>query len=206
MGQIKIKTCPIEGIYVLEPTVHRDSRGYFMETFSKRDMEEAGLSAKFVQENQSGSKKGVIRGLHFQKQQPQGKIIRVAYGKIYDVAVDLRKGSVTFGQWHGMELSSENKKQLYIPEGFAHGFLVLSDYAEVCYQCTGFYVPGDEGGLAWNDPELGILWPQVSGIYDGTPSCVRYCMEDGTPICMSEKDQQWPGLRGIDRINIQKTI
>lgn len=202
MGQIKIQTCPIEGLCVIEPAVHTDGRGYFMETYNKRELLKAGLSAEFVQENQSGSKKGVLRGLHYQKQHPQGKIVRVAYGKIYDVAVDLRRESLTFGKWYGGELSLENKRQIYIPERFAHGFLVLSDYAEVCYQCTGFYEPGDEGGVAWNDPDIKILWPGIEGGYDGTPFCGGYRMKDGTPVCMSEKDQCWPRLKDIEIVNI----
>ena len=159
MGQIKVTTCPIEGLYVIEPTVHGDARGYFMETYNQKDMEEAGLTMKFVQDNQSCSTKGVLRGLHFQKEFPQGKLVRVVKGTVFDVAVDLRSDSKTYGQWFGVELSEENKKQFYISEGFAHGFLVLSDIAEFCYKCTDFYHPGDEGGLAWNDPEIGIQWP-----------------------------------------------
>ena len=124
----------------------------------------------FVQDNQSSSTKGVLRGLHFQKQFPQGKLVRVVKGSVFDVAVDLRSGSETYGKWFGVELTEENKKQFYIPEGFAHGFLVLSDLAEFCYKCTDFYHPGDEGGLAWNDPEIGIEWPELTGEYHGTAS------------------------------------
>ena len=163
MGQIKVSKCPIEGLYVIEPAVHGDSRGYFMETYNQKDMEEAGLNMKFVQDNQSCSTKGVLRGLHFQKEFPQGKLVRVIKGTVFDVAVDLRSGSETYGKWFGIELSEENKKQFYISEGFAHGFLVLSDVAEFCYKVTDFYHPGDEGGLAWNDPEIGIVWPQLKG-------------------------------------------
>lgn len=165
MGQIKVSKCPIEGLYVIEPAVHGDSRGYFMETYNQKDMEEAGLNMKFVQDNQSCSTKGVLRGLHFQKEFPQGKLVRVIKGTVFDVAVDLRSGSKTYGKWFGIELSEENKKQFYISEGFAHGFLVLSDVAEFCYKVTDFYHPGDEGGLAWNDPEIGIVWPQLKGEY-----------------------------------------
>ena len=168
MGQIKVEKCPIEGLYVIEPTVHGDNRGYFMETYNQNDMHEAGLDMVFVQDNQSMSKKGVLRGLHFQKKYPQGKLVRVIKGTVFDVAVDLRPESETYGKWYGLELSEKNKKQFYISEGFAHGFLVLSDEAEFCYKCTDFYHPGDEGGLAWNDPDIGIEWPQVQGVYRGT--------------------------------------
>lgn len=191
MGQIKVTPCPIEGLYVIEPTVHGDSRGYFMETYSQRDMEEAGLNMKFVQDNQSMSVKGVLRGLHFQKQYPQGKLVRVIKGRVFDVAVDLRAGSDTYGKWYGVELTEENKKQFYISEGFAHGFLVLSDTAEFCYKCTDFYHPGDEGGLAWNDPSIGITWPEVSGSYPGNASAAGYTLANGTPLNLSEKDQKW---------------
>ena len=191
MGQIRVTPCPIEGLYVIEPTVHGDSRGYFMETYSQRDMEQAGLTMQFVQDNQSMSVKGVLRGLHFQKQHPQGKLVRVIRGRVFDVAVDLRAGSATYGQWYGVELTAENKKQFYISEGFAHGFLVLSDTAEFCYKCTDFYHPGDEGGLAWNDPAIGIQWPEVTGQYPGNANAHGYALSDGTPLNLSEKDQNW---------------
>lgn len=194
MGHIKVTTCPIEGLYVIEPTVHGDSRGYFMETYSQRDMAEAGLNMVFVQDNQSMSVKGVLRGLHFQKQYPQGKLVRVIKGRVFDVAVDLRADSVTYGKWYGVELTEENKKQFYISEGFAHGFLVLSDTAEFCYKCTDFYHPGDEGGLAWNDPAIGIQWPELIGAYSGSASAQGYTLSDGTPLNLSEKDQKWLGL------------
>ena len=142
MGQIKVTKAPIEGLYVIEPTVHGDNRGYFMETYNQNDMQEAGLDMVFVQDNQSMSAKGVLRGLHFQKQYPQGKLVRVIRGTVFDVAVDLRAGSETFGKWYGVELSEENKKMFYISEGFAHDFLVLSDVAEFCYKVTDFYHPG----------------------------------------------------------------
>lgn len=191
MGQIEIETCPIEGLYIITPAVHGDSRGYFMETYNQKDMEEKGLTMRFVQDNQSCSVKGVLRGLHFQKEYPQGKLVRVVKGRVFDVAVDLREGSSTYKKWFGVELSEENKKQFYIPEGFAHGFLVLSDIAEFCYKCTDFYHPGDEGGLAWNNPEIGIQWPELVGEYKGTASAEGYTLLDGTPIVMSEKDQKW---------------
>ena len=194
MGQIKVTPCPIEGLYVIEPAVHGDSRGYFMETYSLRDMQEAGLDMVFVQDNQSMSVKGVLRGLHFQKQFPQGKLVRVIKGSVFDVAVDLRESSPTYGKWYGVELTEENKKQFYIPEGFAHGFLVLSDTAEFCYKCTDFYHAGDEGGLAWNDPAIGIQWPQVTGAYSGSASAQGYTLTDGTPLNLSDKDQAWACL------------
>ena len=166
-----------------------------METYNQKDMEEAGLTMNFVQDNQSCSTKGVLRGLHYQKQFPQGKLVRVIKGKVFDVAVDLRTHSETYGKWFGVELSEENKKQFYIPQGFAHGFLVLSDVAEFCYKCTDFYHPGDEGGMAWNDPQIGIEWPEVTGEYKGTASAQGYCLKDGTPLNLSEKDQKWSGFK-----------
>ena len=187
MGQIKVTKAPIEGLYIIEPTVHGDARGYFMETYNQQDMQEAGLDMVFVQDNQSMSKKGVLRGLHFQKQYPQGKLVRVFEGSVFDVAVDLRKDSPTYGQWYGEILSAENKKQLYISEGFAHGFLVLSDTATFCYKCTDFYHPGDEGGIAWNDSIIGIEWPGVH--YDDLRK--SFVMNDRTPITLSDKDKKW---------------
>lgn len=194
MGQIKVTKAPIEGLYIIEPAVHGDSRGYFMETYNKRDMEEAGLNLNFVQDNQSMSVKGVLRGLHFQKQFPQGKLVRVIKGKVFDVAVDLRKNSKTYGKWYGVELTEDNKKQFYISEGFAHGFLVLSEVAEFCYKVTDFYHPGDEGGLAWNDPAIGIDWG-VQGDYNGTASAEGYTLPNGTKLILSEKDQKWLNLK-----------
>ena len=179
MGKITVTPCDIEGLYVIEPTVFKDERGYFVETYNQNDMKEAGLDMVFVQDNQSMSTRCVLRGLHFQKQFPQGKLVRVVRGKVFDVAVDLRSDSKTYGKWFGVELSAENMKQFYIPEGFAHGFLVLSDEAEFCYKCTDFYHPGDEGGLAWNDPEIGVEWP----------------LEEGVDLIISEKDQKWKGLK-----------
>lgn len=195
MSQIKVTPCSIDGLYVIEPTVHGDSRGYFIETYNQRDMEEAGLNMAFVQDNQSMSVKGVLRGLHFQKQYPQGKLVRVIRGSVFDVAVDLRPGSETYGKWCGVELSAENHMQFYISEGFAHGFLVLSDEAEFCYKCTDFYHPGDEGGLAWNDPTIGIEWPGVIGEYAGNASADGYTLADGTPLLLSDKDQRWRTLK-----------
>ncbi|MBQ9104226.1 MAG: dTDP-4-dehydrorhamnose 3,5-epimerase [Clostridia bacterium] len=190
MGQIKVEKCEIEGLYVITPAVHGDDRGYFMESYNLNDMKEQGLDMVFVQDNQSMSKKGVLRGLHFQKQFPQGKLVRVIRGRVFDVAVDIRKESKTFGKWFGIELTAENKKQFYVSPGFAHGFLVLSDEAEFCYKVTDFYHPGDEGGIAWNDPEVGINWPEIVGEYNGTANAEGYTLTDGTKILLSEKDQK----------------
>lgn len=179
MGKFNFMKTQIDGVYILETGVFGDSRGYFMETYNYNDFKNAGLDLVFVQDNQSSSKKGVLRGLHFQKTHPQGKLVRVIKGEVFDVAVDIRKDSKTFGNWVGVTLSSENKKQFYIPQGFAHGFLVLSDEAEFCYKCTDFYDPKDEGGIAWDDPEIGIEWP-MDGIEETT---------------LSEKDKKWEGIK-----------
>ena len=179
MGKIKVTACDIEGLYVIEPTVFKDERGYFVETYNQNDFKEAGLDMVFVQDNQSMSVRGVLRGLHYQKQYPQGKLVRAIRGTVFDVAVDLRTSSKTYGKWFGVLLSAENKKQFYIPEGFAHGFLVLSDLAEFCHKCTDFYHPGDEGGLAWNDPEIGVEWP----------------IEPDMELIISEKDKKWGGFK-----------
>lgn len=198
MGQIKVTGCPIQGLYIIEPTVHGDDRGYFIETYNQKDMAEAGLDMVFVQDNQSMSHKGVLRGLHFQKQYPQGKLVRAIKGRVFDVAVDLRDGSPSYGQWFGVELSEENKKQFYVSPGFAHGFLVLSETAEFCYKVTDFYRPGDEGGLAWNDPAIGIQWPEVVGTYPGSASPEGYTMTDGMPLILSEKDKHWGSLKDTE--------
>lgn len=178
MGKIKVTRCEIEGLCVIEPKVFFDERGYFVETYNENDFKTEGFDVRFVQDNQSMSVKGVLRGLHFQKEHPQGKLVRCLKGRVYDVAVDLRASSPTFGKWFGVELTAENKKQFFVPEGFAHGFLVLSDEAEFAYKCTDFYHPGDEGGLYWNDPQIGIEWP----------------VEEGMELIISEKDQKWGGL------------
>jgi len=178
MGKIKIETCEIQGLKVITPTVHTDERGYFMETYNYRDYQAAGIDMEFVQDNQSSSQKGVLRGLHFQMNHPQDKLVRVISGEVFDVAVDLRKGSATYGKWYGVLLSEENKKQFFIPKNFAHGFLVLSDSAEFVYKCTDFYHPGDEGGLAWNDTNIGIQWP----------------VPEGMELIISEKDQKWGSI------------
>nr|WP_318686198.1 dTDP-4-dehydrorhamnose 3,5-epimerase [uncultured Acetatifactor sp.] len=178
MGKITVETCEIEGLKIITPTVFGDARGYFMETYHYEDYRAAGISEVFVQDNQSASKKGVLRGLHFQKQFPQAKLVRVIRGEVFDVAVDIRPGSKTFGKWHGVLLSEENKRQFFIPENFAHGFLVLSDYAEFCYKCTDFYHPNDEGGILYNDPEIGVEWP----------------VSEGLELILSEKDTKWEGI------------
>ena len=191
MSNFKIEKCPIDGLYIIEPRCFGDSRGYFMETYNLKELSEAGLDAVFVQDNQSMSVKGVLRGLQFQKEHPQGKLVRVIKGTVFDVAVDIRKNSRSFGKWYGVELSEENKKQFYIPEGFAHGFLVLSETAEFCYKCTDFYHPEDEGGLAWDDPDIGIEWPGVYFVKD------KAFIDGGTPVSLSEKDCLWPSFQSL---------
>ena len=181
MGKISVETTPIEGLLVITPKVFGDERGYFMETYNIEDFREAGLDCTFVQDNQSASKKGVIRGLHFQIEHPQDKLVRVIRGEVFDVAVDMRKGSPTYGQWYGVRLSEENKKMFFIPKNFAHGFLVLSDYAEFTYKCTELYHPNDEGGIIYNDPNIGIDWP----------------IEDEAALIFSEKDKHWPTLKEL---------
>lgn len=175
MGKFKFIETSIEDVYIIEPTVFGDERGYFMETYHQNEFKEAGLDLNFVQDNQSKSTKGVLRGLHFQYNNPQGKLVRVIKGEVFDVAVDLRKNSPTYGQWEGVTLSESNKKQFYVPEGFAHGFLVLSDEAEFTYKCTDFYDHEDEGGILWNDPEIGIEWP----------------LDNIETVKLSEKDENW---------------
>ncbi len=180
MGKITVATCHIEGLKVIAPQVFADQRGYFMETYNYNDFKEAGIDCVFVQDNQSASMKGVLRGLHFQISHPQDKLVRVLSGAVYDVAVDLRLDSPTYGQWHGVHLSAENHKQFFIPKNFAHGFLVLSEYAEFAYKCTEFYHPNDEGGLLYNDPDIGVEWP----------------VPEGMEVILSERDKQWKGLKG----------
>lgn len=179
MGKITITECEIEGLKVIEPTVFGDERGYFMETYNHNDYKEAGLDMEFVQDNQSMSIKGVLRGLHFQINYPQDKLVRVISGEVFDVAVDLRPGSRTFGKWFGVILSAENKKQFFIPKNFAHGFLVLSESAEFVYKCTDFYHPNDEGGLLWSDSDIGIQWPIVEEM----------------ELIISDKDKKWSGIK-----------
>ncbi len=183
MGKIKVTSdCNgIEGLKVIEPAVFGDARGYFMETYNYNDFKEAGIDCEFVQDNQSSSTKGVLRGLHFQINFPQDKLVRVVNGEVFDVAVDLRKGSKTFGKWYGVVLSAENKKQFFIPKDFAHGFIVLSDEAEFCYKVTDFYHPNDEGGLMWNDPEIGVEWPMPEGMTEND-------------LILSDKDKVHPSF------------
>ncbi|MGN0524199.1 MAG: dTDP-4-dehydrorhamnose 3,5-epimerase [Eubacterium sp.] len=180
MGQISVEknVGGIEGLCVITPTVHGDSRGYFMETYNKKDMLEAGIDIDFVQDNQSSSTYGVLRGLHRQINYPQAKLVRVISGRVFDVAVDLRENSKTYGKWYGIELSGENQKQFLIPRGFAHGFLVLSDTAVFGYKVDDFFHPNDEGGIAWNDPTINIQWP----------------IPRGMNIQLSEKDKSWKNL------------
>jgi dTDP-4-dehydrorhamnose 3,5-epimerase len=182
MGQFNFIETPIEGMYVIEPKLFADTRGYFMETYNYQDFCKAGLSMKFVQDNQSRSSKGVLRGLHFQTRNPQGKLVRVIRGGVFDVGVDLRSASPTYGKWYGAIISEENRRQLYIPEGFAHGFLVTSNEAEFVYKCTNYYDPGSEGGIAWNDPDIGIEWP-LDGIGE---------------VILSDRDRRAPFLRDVD--------
>lgn len=183
MGKIKVTdNCNgIKGLKLIEPAVFGDERGYFMETYNYRDFAEAGIECTFVQDNQSASKKGVLRGLHFQIEHPQAKLVRAIKGEIFDVAVDLRKNSETFGKWFGVVLSEENKKQLFVPEGFAHGFVVLSDYAEFCYKVTDFYHPEDEGGIMWNDPAIGVEWMLPEGMKE-------------TELILAERDRKWKSV------------
>jgi dTDP-4-dehydrorhamnose 3,5-epimerase len=182
MGKFNFIKTEIEGLFVIEPTVYGDQRGYFMETHNQKEFDEASLGMIFVQDNESRSKKGVLRGLHFQKKNPQGKLVRVIEGEVFDVVVDLRKSSETFGQWYGVLLTAENKKQFYIPEGFAHGFVVKSETATFVYKCTKLYDPSDEGGLMWNDPEIGIDWN----------------IPEGTEILLSDKDKKNPALKNLE--------
>lgn len=151
---------PLEGVLILEPKVFGDARGFFMESYNQRDFAEVtGLDVDFVQDNHSRSRRGVLRGLHYQIQQPQGKLVRVVRGAVFDVAVDIRRSSPTFGCWAGTELSEENQRQFWIPPGFAHGFLVLSESADFLYKASDWYAPEHERGIAWNDPAIGITWP-----------------------------------------------
>lgn len=180
MGKFSFVDTGIEGLVVIEPTVFEDQRGYFMETWNEAEFKNAGFDMTFVQDNQSKSKKGVLRGMHFQKNNPQGKLVRVIFGEVFDVAVDLRANSSTFGKWHGVYLSAENRKQFYVPKGCAHGYFVVSERAEFVYKCTRFYDPSDEGGLVWNDPDVGIAWPDI-----------------GMPPILNEKDRLHPGLKAL---------
>lgn len=177
MGSFAVTKTSIEGVLIIEPKKFGDERGYFMETYNEADFKKLGISCRFVQDNQSKSSKGVLRGLHFQKTFPQAKLVRVLFGEVYDVAVDLRKGSQTYGQYVGVVLSAENNRQFLIPRGFAHGFLVLSETAEFAYKCDDFYHPEDEGGICWDDPDIAIAWPDVGS------------------VTLSEKDKKHPTLK-----------
>ncbi len=198
MGQVDVlkNAGGIEGLCVITPVVHGDSRGCFSETYNYRDLAEAGINTVFVQDNQARSTKGVLRGLHFQKEKTQAKLLRAIKGEVFDVAVDLRQDSKTCGKWYGELLSAENGKQLYIPKGFAHGYLVLSAIAEICYKCDDYYYPQGEGGVCWNDPEIGIKWPKVEGEYKGNGKAEGYKV-DGSPIVLNARDENWPGLKEI---------
>lgn len=179
MGNFNFIKTEIDGMFIIEPTVFGDDRGYFLETYHYDEFKKAGIDVTFVQDNQSKSKRGVLRGLHFQTKRPQGKLVRVIRGKVFDVGVDLRKNSSSFGKWVGAILSDENKRQLYIPAEFAHGFLVLSDEAEFVYKCTDFYDPQNEGGIIYNDPDININWP----------------ISDDMEIFLSQKDRALPSLK-----------
>lgn len=181
MGKFNFIKTDIKDLFVIEPTIYGDNRGYFMETYNQAEFSENGLDMVFVQDNQSRSKRGVLRGLHFQKKNPQGKLVRVIEGEVFDVAVDLRKNSETFGKWHGVLLTEENKKQFYVPEGFAHGFVVISETATFVYKCTRLYDPSDEGGLMWNDPDIGVEWNLPANM----------------EVLLSEKDKKNPGLKNL---------
>lgn len=193
MGRIHVEQTPLSGIYVIEPQVFGDERGYFFESYNERDFQTLGLKMHFVQDNQSMSAKGVLRGMHFQKQHAQGKLVRALVGSVFDVVVDIRPCSATFGKWFGVELSAENHRQLYIEPGFAHGYLALTDRAVFAYKTTDYYHPEDEGGVRWNDPEIGISWPGVSLGADGL-----YRMSDGTTLRINERDLHWPLLKSAD--------
>ena len=177
-GNFTFTSTEIEGVKIIDVKSYGDARGYFMETYKKPDFVAGGIDVDFVQDNQSASTYGVLRGLHFQINHPQSKLVRVISGEVFDVAVDLREGSSTYGKWVGVLLSAENKRQFFIPRGFAHGFLVLSETAEFCYKCDDIYHPNDEGGLMWNDPALGIEWPIPAGM----------------ELNLSEKDQRHPAF------------
>lgn len=181
MGKFKFVKTPIEGLIIVEQAVFEDERGFFMEFYNYRDFKQGGIDVRFVQDNHSKSQKGVLRGLHFQQKHPQGKLVRVVKGKVFDVAVDLRKGSTTIGKWFGIELSEENKKQFYIPPSFAHGFLSLEDNTEVLYKCTDYYYSDDEGGIIWNDPTINIEWP----------------LEKIDKLIISDKDSKLPTFKGV---------
>lgn len=189
MGKFRFENTGVPGVVLVEPTVFGDERGWFMETWSRDEFEAAGLPVAYVQDNQSMSRRGVLRGLHFQRQHSQGKLVRVVRGHVFDVAVDLRPGSAGFGSWAAAELNDENRRQLYVPPGFGHGFLVLSETAEFAYKCTDIYHPASEGGVRWNDPDIGIQWPDVGFAY-----------------ILSDKDRALPGLRDQDFSDFERWL
>ena len=189
-GNFTFTQTSIEGVIVVDVKSYGDARGRFAETYKEPDFIAGGIDAKFVQDNQSSSVKGVLRGMHFQINHPQAKLVRVISGKVFDVVVDLREGSPTYGKWEGVVLSAENFRQFFIPRGFAHGFLVLSDTAEFCYKCDDVYHPNDEGGIMWNDPAVGIEWPPLEGDDAFDPA----------KIILSEKDTCHPPL------NLQRPV
>jgi len=183
VGKLKFIETDFKGLYIVEPKVFGDHRGYFMESYNAKDFEEVGLDLKFVQDNHSRSEKGVLRGMHFQREHAQDKLIRVTRGAVFDAVVDLRKSSATFGKWFGLELSDENKKMLFIPKGFAHGFLTLSEFVDFTYKCTEYYYPDDEDGLIWNDSKIRIKWPLEMV---------------GENLLISNKDKEWPHFDELD--------
>jgi dTDP-4-dehydrorhamnose 3,5-epimerase len=183
MSSFSFVPTALDGVVIVDTKSYGDSRGAFMETYQQQAFAEAGITATFVQDNQSSSVRNVVRGLHLQHERPQAKLVRVIAGAVFDVAVDVRPGSPTFGKWTGLELSAKNRRQLFIPRGLAHGFLVLSEQVTFAYKCDEFYFPADEGGLAWDDPALAIAWPLASG---------------ATPL-LSERDRRWPTLEAFRR-------
>lgn len=187
----------IKGLCIITPAVHGDSRGCFSETYNRRELAEYGIEADFVQDCRSLSVKGVLRGLHYQKNYPQSKLVRVTRGAVFDVAVDLRPDSETCGRWFGQIISEENRRQIFIPRGFAHGFLVLSELAEFCYKCDDYYHPDDEGGIAWNDPDIAIDWPGLARRSDGAACADAYALPDGTALIFSDRDRSLPFLRSL---------
>lgn len=187
----KFEACgDIEGLYTVEPEIYADARGYNVRTYNVRDFKEAGLDMDFVDEMQSKSGRGIIRGMHFQKMYQQGKLVRMVSGEVFDVAVDIREGSKTFGEWFGVVLSAKKKNMLYVPEGFAHGYLVLSESAEFAYKMSDYYHPEDEGGLRWDDPAIGIDWP----------------VPEGVSVTTSEKDNNWPPLSEATALKQKKSL
>ncbi len=191
MGQMNIIPCPIEGLYIIEPRVFGDERGYFVESYNERDMFAAGMNMRFVQDNESMSARGVLRGLHYQRIHPQGKLVRALRGRVYDVVVDIRKDSPTYGRYYGVELSEKNHRQFYISPGFAHGYLSLSEHTVFGYKVTDYYHPEDEAGFVWDDPDIAIKWPEVDA--------GAMTLMDGTPLIINARDCNWPRFRDISQ-------